>query len=284
MKKLFLLFLLAGLSGLAQTNEKRDVGDFNAIQVYQGIIVDFSIGNSKNVEVTVENSEDLQYVKTEVDNQGVLNISIQNKETSNYGGKKKRKFKSGYNSLSIGKVQVKVSNPTLIAAYAGSAGKLNLENEIKSKTFTINSTSAGKVQAKSVSCDNLTITSTSAAKVEGVFQVTDTSELKATSAASMEVIVHTKQMDVSCTSSADIVLSGHAKETIASVTSAASIKAIDFETDELKAKATSSGSMRFSVNQKVFGSASSAGSISFKGEGSIIESNTSSAGSVKKIK
>lgn len=283
MRKLFLLFLLVGLSGLAQTKEKREVGDFDAIKVSQGIVVDFSIGNSKSVEVDVEDSEDLQYVKTEVDNQGVLNIYIENSKVSSSSDRKGKKFKIFNNVISIRKVHVKVSNPTLVAAYASSSGKINLENEIKTKVFTITSSSSAKVQAKSVQCDNLTITSSSSADVEGVFQVTDASSLKATSSANIEAIVHTKQMEVSCSSSADILLTGHAKETQASVSSSGSIKALDFETDDLQGKASSSGSMRFLVNQKVFGRASSSGSISYKGQASIVESNTSSSGSVKKI-
>lgn len=284
MKKLVFLFLLCGLGVFAQTKQDREISSFTGIQVSQGVIVDFTQSDNTSLQLSVEHAEDLEKIRTEVAKDGTLKIYVQSDNVIVRNKEKKGKRKTiNTSSATIGRVNVKVTGPVLKDILATSASQINIEADLKTQSLDINSTSAAKVQAKQVYCDNLILDATSASKIEGVFQVSDASKLSATSASKIEVIIRTNSMDISATSASSVILSGNAKQTLASTSSSASIKAVDFETADLQAKASSSSSMRFSVSDKLSGTASSAGSIKYKGNPTISSKKVSSAGSISQI-
>lgn len=269
MKKLFLaITLFITTVALAQVKENRDVADFTAIRVSQGIVVDFTIAPNKSVEVEAADSMRLSFVKTVVNNQGVLEIYI---ETP--GNQRSLNFKG---------VHVMVSNEKLEKVFAGSSGKVHLNNDITSKDFIISATSSGKVEATHIFADNVELKATSSGKISGVFDVSDQADLSATSSGDIEIILRSNSLVSSATSSGDILLSGNAKTANARASSSGDIQGKDFIVDNLDASASSSGKVYFQVNNQLTASASSSGKIQYSGNPSISQSKTSSGGKITK--
>lgn len=269
MKKLALVFLLMGSTVFAQKQEKRQVGDFSAVQVSQSIQLDFTYGGTKSVEVQVQGDEDLQYVKTEVKN-GVLQVYLD-------------KPKGVFNN-SINGVQVKVSNPTLTGAYVSSSAKFQVKNKVVAKDFKVTVSSSGKFEGDWVQADNLTLTASSSSKVEGKFEVANTTSIEASSSAKIDLDFKGNTVDLTASSSAKIELEGTAKEVNATISSSAKIEGKDLAVKTLSAKASSSGSISLTVSDEVRGKASSSGKISIYGSASLVDVKKSSGGKIEKVK
>ncbi|MHC5201976.1 GIN domain-containing protein [Myroides sp. LJL119] len=269
MKKVFLFVILfVATASFAQVKETREVGEFSSIRVSQGIVVDFTIDNNKLVEVEAFDNMRLSFVKTQVNQQGVLEIYI---ETP--GNQRSLNFKG---------VHVKISNDKLEKVFAGSSGKVHLNSPITAKEFTISATSSAKVEAEHIFADNLDLKATSSGKIVGVFDITDHSQLSASSSADIQAVLRTKSLTSSASSSGDILLSGNAQQVDVKVSSSGEIKASDFIVDTLNASASSSGKISCQVNKDLIASASSSGKVLYTGNPTITQSKTSSGGKIQK--
>lgn len=268
MKKMILFFLLVGSSVFAQVKDTRKVEDFSKVKVSQSIKLDFTYGGSKSVVVEVENKEDLQYIKTEVSSNGQLRVFVDTPKS--------------FKNIKISNIRVYVSNPSLDEVAVSSSAKFTLLNTVKSKSFKVAASSSSKYDGALVQTDNLVLDASSSAKISGSFEVSNTSDLSASSSSHIEVQLKTNKADLASSSSAKLSLSGNANSVNATVSSSASIKASEYKTKQLIAKASSSGFIDMEVSEELSGKASSSGKIIYRGNAKVITNAVSSGGQIKK--
>lgn len=106
--------------------------------------------------------------------------------------------------------------------------------------------------------------------------------LDVSSAGSGDLQLDVNSLDVESSSAGSISLSGTADEAEFSVSSAGSIQAFDLDCGEAYVRASSAGSIKLSVKDKIDARASSGGSIRYKGDPNKEYTNSSSGGSVRK--
>lgn len=106
--------------------------------------------------------------------------------------------------------------------------------------------------------------------------------INASSAANIDIAVETGLLDVSTSSAADVELKGRADKAVYEASSAGEIDADDVEAGVVKATASSAASIRLSVSKEFDGSASSGGSVRYRGNPSKSNTDASSGGSVRK--
>ncbi len=276
MKKLVLFFLLVGSSVFAQVKETRQVSDFEKVKASQGIRVEFVYGEPKSVVVDAEDQELLDRVKTEVDGTGRLSVYIESKERR----KRNKVVFMGSNGKSV---VVTIHNPKLEGVQVSSSARFNLLNEAKAKQFSLTASSSGRYEGAVVKTEDLTIEGSSSGRVVGGFTVMNNASLSASSSASVEVSLTSKKASFSVSSSGKISIDGKSDEVSASASSSGSIKAREFTTKVLEGRASSSGSMIFTVSDEVIGKASSSGRVQYVGNVQKVNVSTSSSGTVKRV-
>ncbi|MEK6450892.1 MULTISPECIES: GIN domain-containing protein [Myroides] len=276
MKKLVMFFLLVGSSVFAQVKETRQVSDFDNVKASQGIRVEFTYGEPKSVVVDAEDQELLDRVKTEVNANGRLSVYIESKVSR----KRNKVVYMGSNGKSV---VVTIHNPKLEGVQVSSSARFNLVNEAKAKHFSVTASSSGRYEGALVKADDLTIEGSSSAKIGGSFTVMSNASLSASSSSSVEVSLTSKKASFGVSSSGKITASGKANEVNASASSSGNIKAREFATKTLDGRASSSGSMIFTVSDEVVGRASSSGRVQYVGDVQKVNVSTSSSGSVKRV-
>lgn len=107
-------------------------------------------------------------------------------------------------------------------------------------------------------------------------------ELHASSAANVELSIESGDVQVHASSAGDIIMEGKAKSINAEASSAGEIDAYNLLTETAEARASSAGSIKLNVSQGLSASASSGGSIRYRGNPMKTNTNSSSGGSVKK--
>lgn len=106
--------------------------------------------------------------------------------------------------------------------------------------------------------------------------------LSASSAGSIDIGVDVESLTASVSSAAELELRGKAKRVELEASSAAKIGGYDLETEEADCSASSAGSIRISVSQKIDARASSGADIRYRGNPLKTNTNSSSGGSVRK--
>ncbi len=106
--------------------------------------------------------------------------------------------------------------------------------------------------------------------------------VNASSAASVDIAIDVQSIEVSTSSAADVELKGRAGSADYEASSAGEIDAEDLTAENVKASASSAGSIRLSVSKIFDGRASSGGSIRYRGNPSKSNTDASSGGSVRK--
>ncbi len=109
---------------------------------------------------------------------------------------------------------------------------------------------------------------------------TDEIEIKVSSAGKLELQVEAKNLDVEVSSSGKVILSGKVEDLDVNVSSAGKLEAFDLISQSCKVNASSAGHVSVNVEQKLNAQASSAGSITYKGDPTNKNVEKSSAGSV----
>jgi len=127
------------------------------------------------------------------------------------------------------------------------------------------------------------ISASSAADVysESVIK-SDKLEISASSAASMELDIDVNDLDMQASSAGDIELSGSAGSISGSASSAGDIDAFDLVCKRADVRASSAGGIRINVTEEIEARASSGGSVKYKGNPARSNTDSSSGGSVRK--
>lgn len=226
--------------------ESRNVGDFSGVQVSTGVIVNFKQENPTSVKV-IADADKLQYIVTKVDN-GVLKVYVDNK------GQKNLKFKN---------ISVNVSSPRIDNIKTSSGAIFNAINTINEKTVSVD-LSSGSV-------------------INGDFN-SDNTKMELSSGAVINSTINTKQIAVKASSGAVANLNGRVNAGSIDVSSGAVCNSEKFQFNELEAEATSGGVVTGNVAERLKATASSGGSIKYKGNPRV-DSNISktSGGSLKQI-
>ena len=143
----------------------------------------------------------------------------------------------------------------------------------------------GKINAKVyvtyVSVDKLSAGSAGSIFSEGTIEADDM-EVSASSAGSIEITVSANSVNASASSAGEIELQGKTKFLEIDASTAGQIDAYDLEAQRVSAEASSAGSLKISVVDDLKAHASSGGSIRYHGNPNRSNTNSSSGGSVKK--
>jgi hypothetical protein len=107
-------------------------------------------------------------------------------------------------------------------------------------------------------------------------------EISASSAGSVEVAIDAGSAEISSSSAGDVELKGRAKKILAEASSAGEIDAYDLLADDVRAEASTAGSVKVNVKETLDAEASTGGSIRYRGNPDRLNSNSSTGGSVRK--
>jgi len=110
--------------------------------------------------------------------------------------------------------------------------------------------------------------------------VADVLKLSASSAGDIDLEIRAGEVDADISSSGDIILSGEADFLRADISSAGDLNAFNLMVRDADVSTSSAGDAEVNVREKLTARASSAGNITYTGDVSIIDANTSSAGGV----
>jgi hypothetical protein len=143
----------------------------------------------------------------------------------------------------------------------------------------------GKIQVKVyvtyVNVNKLSASSAGSIFTDGTITA-KSMEIGVSSAGTIEIAVDASDIEVSASSAGDVELSGKTKTLRADASSAGEVDAYDLEAEDVQAEASSGGAIKLSVSQRLEASASSAGSIRYRGNPDKNNTSSSSGGSVKK--
>jgi len=106
--------------------------------------------------------------------------------------------------------------------------------------------------------------------------------LNASSAATIEISIDVENLKAGASSAADIKVKGKASVASIEASSAGEVDAYDLVAEEASLGASSAGTIKISVTQRIDARASSGGSIRYRGNPEKTNTNSSSGGSVKK--
>ena len=215
---------MIALSSYCQKKEERKLSDFNEVRVSNAINLYIKQGNETKAVIEADGIE-LDEVITEVSG-GNLKVSI----------RKNNNFRRSIH------VKVYLTYKSLESISASSAADVYSESVIKA----------------------------------------DELELSASSAASMELDIDVAHLDMSVSSAGDIELSGKAGKVTGSASSAGDVDAFDLVCKTADVKASSAGGIRINVTDEIKARASSGGSIKYKGNPMKSNTDSSSGGSVRK--
>jgi hypothetical protein len=143
----------------------------------------------------------------------------------------------------------------------------------------------GKINAKVyvtyVKVDKLSASSAGSIFSEGTIEADDM-DISASSAGSIEITVSSNSVKSSASSAGEIELQGKTRSLDIDASSAGQIDAYDLEAQRVSAQASSAGSLKITVTDELRAHASSGGSIRYHGNPNKSNTNSSSGGSVKK--
>ena len=175
-------------------------------------------------------------------------------------------------------VRVEVSGTDIknvITQVSGDYLKIQMAEGRYNRTRTV------KVYVTYVELTKLSCSSASSIYAEGTIKAKSLS-VSASSAGSIDIGVDAESLMVSVSSAAEVELRGKARRVEFEASSAAEIGGYDLETEEADISASSAGSIRVSVSQKIDARASSGADIRYRGNPMKTNTNSSSGGSVKK--
>jgi hypothetical protein len=196
--------------GNAQTKQKRSVGDFSGISSATGIHVEISQGNENAVVVMASDDAYIDRMKTEVDNNGVLKIFMENTNRKGWNNKYRVKLYAYITYKSIDKLM------------ASSGASLQAINTVKAPTLKIDVSSGASLEATIQTTESeLTMSSGAVAKLKGT---SESIRINASSGSNLKAIdLNTALCTVLATSGAEIKLAVRNK-IFATASSGASIK------------------------------------------------------------
>ncbi len=247
MKKSFLTIVLGILTAgftFAQSEETRSLSSFSEVSAHEAIDVYLEKGDKEEARIVTDNI-DIEDVLTEVSG-GRLKIHLDGNNWRNVD------------------VEVYVTYKSLESISASSAASITSRGVIDANgaDFDVNVSSAGDIDAKIKNADELNIDAGSAGDANLEVEANEI-EADVSSAGEIEIAGITKRQDVEASSSGDY-------------------DGYDLESEEVEARASSGGSIRVNVSNRIDGRASSGGSVRYKGDPKNINADSSSGGSVRK--
>jgi hypothetical protein len=138
-----------------------------------------------------------------------------------------------------------------------------------------------KVYVTYVKVDKLSASSAGSIFSESILEADDM-EINVSSAGSIEVTIQANSVDASASSAGEVELQGKTGSLDISASSAGQIDAYDLKAKKVNADASSAGSLKITVDDELRARASSGGSIRFHGNPDKSFTDSSSGGSVKK--
>ncbi len=211
MKHLFTVFgLFFTILGNAQTKQTRSVGDFSGISSATGIHVEITQGNENAVVVMASDDAYLDRMKTEVDNNGVLKIFMENKNRKGWNNKYHLKLFAYITYKGVDKLM------------ASSGSSLYAINSVKASALKIDVSSGASLEATIQNTDcNLTLSSGAVTKLKGT---SENIRIDASSGSNLKAVdLNVAVCTAIATSGADIKIAVHNK-IFATASSGASIK------------------------------------------------------------
>lgn len=174
-------------------------------------------------------------------------------------------------------VRVEVTGTKLsdvITEVSGSYLKIHMENGNYRKTNV-------KVYVTYVKLEKLYASSASNVFSEGPIK-TSTMDISVSSAATVEVSLDAGDVSADVSSAGDIVLEGKCRSLEAEASSAGDIDAYRLESENVRARASSAGSIKLTATKELDARASSGGDVRYRGNPMKTNTDSSSGGSVKK--
>ncbi|MEZ4946148.1 MAG: head GIN domain-containing protein [Cyclobacteriaceae bacterium] len=138
-----------------------------------------------------------------------------------------------------------------------------------------------KVYVTYVNLDKISASSASNVFSEGTIKASII-EINASSAASVEISLDAGEVTADVSSAGDIVLEGRAKTFEAEASSAGDVDAYRLESESVRARANSAGSVKVTATKSLDARASSGGDVRYRGNPMKTNTDSSSGGSVKK--
>ncbi len=111
---------------------------------------------------------------------------------------------------------------------------------------------------------------------------TDNLKIRLSSAGDLKITTITDEIDIDISSSGNATLSGQTGYLHAGLSSAGDLNAFDLEAEKAHVSVSSAGDARVYVTREAHFNCSSAGDIVYRGNPEVIDSHTSSAGSIKR--
>ncbi len=209
-------------SGNVVSSTKSDIKGFTKVSVATGINATIKIGDKENVEIEADDNL-LELLVVEV-NGDELNIYMK----ENYHNAKK--------------LNAYITATSLDAVKTSSAGRIVVEDNVETETFSGNASSGGYINLNGLSATNVSFETSSAGNIK--------------------------------------VEAGTTTDLNVGVSSGGVINAFSFETQNCEARASSGGNARINVVKSLKAEASSGGNIRFKGNPTMNGINTSSGGNI----
>lgn len=174
-------------------------------------------------------------------------------------------------------VRVEVTGTSLsdvITEVSGSTLRIHMENGNFKRTNV-------KVYVTYVRLDKISASSASNVFSEGTIKSSKL-DISVSSAATVEVAIDAGEVSADVSSAGDIVLEGMAKSLDAEASSAGGVDAYRLECENVRARASSAGSVKLTATKELDARASSGGDIRYRGNPMKTNTDSSSGGSVKK--
>lgn len=227
-------------------SQVRNVGKFTGVSVSSGIKVNFTQGNNQSVIVDTDQNMQ-QYVSTEVQN-GILNISVNNK------GKKNLNFK---------KLVVNVEAPQLSSAKVSSGSNLATMNTITEDDFRAEVSSGANLNAD--------------------LNIKNNVNIDISSGSSAKIDVRASSFELQGSSGSMATITGNSDKVFIDLSSAASCNAQNLVANQVNAEATSGSNIKVHAKESLTATSSSGSSIRYNGNPIKNSVKESSGGSIKPI-
>ncbi|SFB88013.1 DUF4252 domain-containing protein [Kaistella jeonii] len=226
----------------------RNVGKFTGVSVSSGIKVNFTQGN--NQSVIVDTDSNLQkYVSTEVQN-GILTISVKNKDNKN---------------LNFKKLLVTIEAPRLSSVKVSSGSLLTTLNTINENDFETKISSGANLNAD--------------------LNIANSVKVDISSGSSARIEVNSKTIEVDGSSGSMATIEGNAEKISIDLSSAAACNAQNLVAKTAMVRASSGATVKVHAIETLNANATSGASIRYKGNPQNFQGEKSSVsgGSVKPL-
>lgn len=173
------------------------------------------------------------------------------------------------------RVEVTGTSPSnVITEVVGSYLKIHMTSGTFRKTNV-------KAYVTYVELDKISASSASSVFSDGPMKA-KSMDINASSAATVELNLDVESVVADVSSAGDIVLEGRAKMLDVEASSAGDIDAYRLESEQVKARASSAGSIKITATKELDARASSGGDVRYRGNPMKTNTDSSSGGSVKK--